>query len=726
MWGVVMSLIISSASVSIIGFLCLAVTFAYLYLRGRKLALRESEQKFREILENIQLVTVSLDNSGKVIFCNDFLLKLTGWEKKEVIGQNWIETFIPPESRVEAKAVFLEEHADDVLPACNNYTCSILTKQGNLRTVSWKGTFLWDTNRSSEGRICFGENVSDRRQAEEVFKRYELLSRHASDFIIFFRRDGEILEANEAIIQMYGYTRSELLAMKISDLRAPMYTADLEEKLSEAEVNGVLYETVHQRKDRTTFPVEVSLQGTVFEGEKVLFGIIRDISERRQAEERINHLAYHDPLTDLPNRILFYDRLSVALANARRNSNRAAVMFLDLDRFKIVNDMMGHSVGDRLLSEVGKLLASSVRADDTVGRLGGDEFTILLPIIKREEDAAIVARKIVHAFRKPWILEGREFQITASIGIALYPNDGRDPDMLTQSADTAMYRAKEHGDNYQFFTPVMNVRALERMELEISLRKALEQQEFEVYYQPQFDSRSRQIIGVEGLLRWHHPKKGMVMPGEFISITEETGLIVPIGEWVLRTACQQHILWQRIGCSPTRVAVNISAYQFRQKNFVEMVARVLWETGMDPTMLELEITESAAMQDADFTSAMLKRLSDMGIRIAIDDFGTGYSSLSYLRRFPISTLKVDQSFVRDVLSDPEDASIVSAIIVLARNLKLNVIVEGVENQGQLEFFERHRCFEMQGYFFSRPEPANVIEKLLAMKRHYLEEVVTYS
>ncbi|PKM81538.1 MAG: hypothetical protein CVU89_08565 [Firmicutes bacterium HGW-Firmicutes-14] len=675
-------------------------------------ALKESERRFREILENVRLMTVTLDNQGNIEFCNDYLLELTGWKREELISQNWFNTIISPESRKEVRKSFMQIMRKMDGHYSLRKETTIVTKHGERRLILWNITLVYDGRGEIVGLTCFGEDISEHREAEEVFKRYQLLSAHASDIILFFRREGRIIEANEASVKMYGYTREELLNMNITDLRAPESKSLLAEKIRQAEERGILYETMHQRRDGTIFPVEVSLQGTIYGNERVLFAIIRDITERKKAEETINHLAYHDPLTDLPNRILFYDRLTVAIANARRNRKMLAVMFLDLDRFKFINDMMGHAMGDQLLKDVARELRNHVRANDTVARLGGDEFTILLPDISREEDAAVVAQKINEALKRPWELNGYEFQITASIGIVLYPNDGTDADTLTKNADTAMYRAKEQGDNYQFYTPAMNVKALEMMEMEIALRRALEQGEFQVHYQPLVDIRAGKIIGMEALVRWRHPEKGLIMPADFIPVAEETGQIIPIGESVLRTACAQNKKWQEMGYPPMRIAVNLSACQFRQKNLVATIARVLEETGMEPGFLELEITESTAMQDVDFSISTLKTLREMGIRIAMDDFGTGYSSLSYLRRFPLTTLKVDRSFVRDVLSDVEDAAIVATIIVLAQNLKLKVVIEGVENEEQLAFFEQQECFEMQGYLFSGPLPANEIDQIL--------------
>lgn len=675
-------------------------------------SLRESERRFREMLENVRLVTVTLDRQGNIAFCNGYLLELTGWQQDEVTGQNWFATFIPDQDSERWEQLFLEKMSESGTPVNYCYENEIQTRQGEKHTISWNSIILRDSLGRAIGTTSIGEDISERKKAEEVLKRYQLLSERARDIILFIQRDGCILEANNAAVNAYGFQREEMLAQNIYDLRAPEAKSSLDHQISKGESEGALYETLHQRRDGTVFPVEVSLQGAFIGNQQVLLAIIRDITERKRAEEIINHLAYHDPLTDLPNRLLFYDRLTVALADAQRNGGMLAVMFLDLDRFKYVNDMMGHAIGDQLLKDVARQLTGCVRKNDTVARIGGDEFTILLPYISHEEDAARVAEKIIDTLKKPWVVNGQEFQITSSVGIVLYPNDGESAETLTTNADTAMYRAKEEGDNYQFYTPAMNIKAMERLSMEQALRKAVEQKEFVVHYQPQVDIKSGRIIGVEALVRWQHPERGLVLPMEFIPLAEDTGLIVPMGEWVLRTVCAQNKAWQEAGYPPMRVAVNLSACQFRQRQLVETIDEVIKETGMDPGLLELEITESTAMEDVEFSIGMLKSVKEMGIRIAIDDFGTGYSSLSYLRRFPITTLKIDRSFVRDVLTDVEDAAIVATIIVLAQNLKLKVVVEGVETEEQLAFFEQQECFEMQGYLFSKPVPAEGIEKLL--------------
>jgi diguanylate cyclase (GGDEF)-like protein/PAS domain S-box-containing protein len=453
-------------------------------------------------------------------------------------------------------------------------------------------------------------------------------------------------------------------------------------------------------------------------GVQMLRGVMMDITQKKHAEERLTFLADHDHLTDLPNRLLFMDRLSQALARVKWHQRLVAVLYLDLDHFKRINDSLGHDMGDLLLKAVAERLNSCVRAGDTVARIGGDEFTIVLGDVAQAEDIPKVAQKIVDAISKPFSLMGQEFFITLSMGISVFPNDGQDAQTLVKNADAAMYRAKEQGRNhYQHYSPAMNVRTLERLALESNLRHALERKELLLHYQPRVDLETGRITGVEALLRWQYPDLGLVSPSQFIPLAEETGLIIPIGEWVLRTACAQNKLWQSMGFPPIRVAVNLSARQFEQRDLVETIDRVINETGLNPNYLELELTEGLIMKNPETTIATLRSLHKMGIQISIDDFGTGYSSLSYLRRFPIHALKIDQSFVRDIITDPDGTVIVTAIILLAHSLKLKVIAEGVETKDQLDFVRSLKCHEMQGYFFSKPLPGEEMTRLLTMEKH---------
>ena len=443
---------------------------------------------------------------------------------------------------------------------------------------------------------------------------------------------------------------------------------------------------------------------------------LREVEVRRdhkRAEATVERQAHYDFLTDLPNRTTFRDRLTVALAQATRNRKMLAILFVDLDRFKTIVDTLGHTIGDLVLRGVAERLGASLEEGDTLARMGGDEFVILLPLINRADRAVRVAQRILEAIKPPFHFDRNELHITMSIGITLYPYDGEDADTLLKNADTALYRAKEQGrNNYQLYTPAMNARAFERLALENSLRKAVERKEFLVYFQPQVDLKTGAIVGTEALLRWQHQDLGIVYPSEFISMAEETGLITQLGDWVLRTSCTQNKAWQKAGFAPMSVAVNLSARQFQQQDLVESVARILKETGLDPQWLEIEITESVAMQNADYTNVLLRGLKEMGVRVALDDFGTGYSSLSYLKKFPIDTLKIDQSFVRDLTKDPNDAAIANAVIVLAHSLKLKVIAEGVETKEQESFLRQHQCDILQGFLFSVPLPATSLETLL--------------
>ena len=442
--------------------------------------------------------------------------------------------------------------------------------------------------------------------------------------------------------------------------------------------------------------------------------LVLNIQQRKRAEERIRHLAYHDALTGLPNRTLLENRLARALTQAHRKNRMLALLYLDLDRFKRVNDGVGRALGDQVLQSVAERLTSTVREADTIARVGGDEFAVLLPEISRVEDAAQVAERILEGLRPPLVLGGSQVHPTTSMGIAFYPNDAEEPDTLLRNADIAMYHAKEQGrDNYQFYNFGMTARNPDPLTLESDLRRALERDQFVVYYQPQVCVADSQIVGVEALLRWQHPDRGLMLPTEFIPVAEESGLIVPLGEWVLRTACAQASAWHEAGLSPIRVAVNLSARQFQQRDLVEVVGRVLKDTGLDPRCLQLEITESAAMHDIDFTSGVLANLKDMGIQIAIDDFGTGHSSLNYLKRLPIDDVKIDQSFVRDVITDPNDAAIVGSIVAMTHDLNLKLVAEGVETEEQLAFLKDRRCDVVQGFLFSKPMPPDAVEKMIA-------------
>lgn len=578
--------------------------------------------------------------------------------------------------------------------------------------------------RDSEGRISrvvlVYTDVAERRRAEESLResefRFRDLLENASDLVQSVGSDGRLLYVNRAWRESLGYSEEEVDTLDIFDLVHPQSREHCQAAFRQVMEGGRFdhLEACFIARDGREVLVEGNLNCQLVDGVPVATrGIFRDVTARRHAEAEIRRLAYFDVLTGLPNRTLFRDRLGQELARARRENDVVALMFLDTDRFKEVNDSLGHEAGDRLLQAIGERLSACVRRSDTVARLGGDEFVIILGGIGGEHDAAGAAQKILRAVSAPITVEGREIFLTCSIGISLYPNDAGDPEELVKNADLAMYQAKGQGNAYQFFTPQMNVQSLERLVMANDLRHALNRHEFLLHYQPQISLSTGQIIGVEALLRWSHPTLGPVSPALFIDLAEETGLIVPVGRWVLRTACAQAQAWQAAGYPPLVMSVNLSARQFREPDLAETVRETLALTGLPPSWLELEITETALMENGERTCRMLQELKTMGVKLAVDDFGTGYSSLNYLKHFPIDRLKIDRSFVRDLTVNSEDAAIAEAIIALGHTLRLRVIAEGVETREQLEFLREHRCDEMQGFYFCRPETQEVFSNMLA-------------
>jgi diguanylate cyclase (GGDEF)-like protein/PAS domain S-box-containing protein len=474
------------------------------------------------------------------------------------------------------------------------------------------------------------------------------------------------------------------------------------------------------RRDGFETPIEDSIaaihdrQGRAY-GAVIVF---RDVSASRQMALQMTHSAQHDFLTGLPNRMFLNDRVGQSISLAQRYGNNVAILFLDIDGFKHINDSLGHPTGDKLLKSIAERLVACVRATDTVSRQGGDEFVVLLSEVEHAEDAAITARRMLKAVAETHCIDQHDLHVTTSIGLSVYPEDGHDAETLIKNADTAMYQAKENGrQSYQFFKPAMNVRAVARQSIEENLRRALDRHEFSLHYQPKVSLKTGEITGAEALLRWTDPVRGPVSPAEFIPVAEDCGLIRPIGTWVLREACKQARLWEAVGLQLNRMAVNISAMEFWDEDFLENVFSTLDATGMDPHALVLELTETVLMKRVDIAASTLKSLRARGIHLAVDDFGTGYSSLSYLRKFPVDTLKIDQSFVRQITTAPDDTTIVIAVIGMARSLNLRVIAEGVETKDELDFLQAHLCDEAQGYFFSRPVPPHDFAKLLQSGLH---------
>jgi diguanylate cyclase (GGDEF)-like protein/PAS domain S-box-containing protein len=574
-----------------------------------------------------------------------------------------------------------------------------------------------------EAVLIAARDISERNRSEEMLhnseNKYRVLFEDSADANWLMDEKG-FLDCNSAALRMFGYSASAEMIhpSDISPLNQPDGTSSrvaAEEKIATAFRNGTeRFEWLHQRKDHSVFPAEVCLTALTLSGQPRLLATVRDITDRKAAEERIRYLALYDALTGLPNRTLLQDRLAKALAAARRQEHKVALLFLDLDRFKDINDSLGHSVGDLLLQGVAERLKSWGREQDTVARIGGDEFLITVTGVKDTQDAAVAAERLMDAMTAEFVVQGHPLSIGCSIGISVFPEHGADGEALIKNADAAMYSAKDSGrNNFHFFSEDMNVQVAERLTLESSLRLALAKEQLFLMYQPQMDVATGKVTGLEALLRWQHPELGLVPPDKFIRIAENSGLIVPIGEWVLRTACHQARKWQDDGLPAVPVAVNVSAVQFRQQGFCQLLRNVLRETGLAAQYLELELTESLLLADADVTLSVLRELKSTGVTLAIDDFGTGYSSFNYLRQFRVSKIKIDRSFIQDVATNPDDAAITAAIISMAKSLNLKVIAEGVEDEAQMSFLRSHQCDEIQGYYFSRPLAVqNVADKLL--------------
>jgi diguanylate cyclase (GGDEF)-like protein/PAS domain S-box-containing protein len=579
----------------------------------------------------------------------------------------------------------------------------------------------YSIGRTIEGiakvRVWSFRDVTARFAAEAALResevRYRLLFEQNAAGVYVTDVNGEIVDCNSTFATLVGAKRNDLVGKSVGELYERKVERDeLASMLQDAGMlNGVEIELRRADGARVWVLQNLALVG---QGEHAMIhATVVDISDRKRAEEQIEFHAYHDVLTHLPNRRLFADRLALGINRARRSGRSLAVMFIDLDHFKSVNDTLGHTAGDELLLEMSQRLRDCIREDDTVARLGGDEFTIILSELRHPEDAAQVAQKILEAVQMPMTIAGMPIELSASIGIALYPVDGFDVETLLRNADSAMYRAKESGrNNYQLCTEEMKTRALERLSLETRLRKAMQLNQLVLHYQPQVNLVTGRIIGVEALVRWNDPERGLIEPLAFIPMAEESRLIFPIGEWVLNHACVQAREWRDCGLPPMRMAVNLSARQFQQYDLADLVRRTIADARIDPAVLDLEITESTAMQNAELSIEVLRSLCDIGVAISIDDFGTGYSSLNYLKRFPINAVKVDRAFVGGVATNESDGAIVSAVIAIARTLRLRVVAEGVETEDQFAFLQRRQCDEAQGFYFSRPVDSDGITRVL--------------
>lgn len=568
------------------------------------------------------------------------------------------------------------------------------------------------------GAVGLVEEITQQKKWQKELKEKETLFETLSQDGILILQEGKMIEANTKAQALTGRSMEELRSLNPLRLAAletrPLFLKKMKEGKGES------IEIMLLLPDHSTLPVEVRFLKGEYRSQPSLFVVIRDLTEQKMKEESIRQLAYYDPLTQFPNRIFFLEQLQEMIHLVNNKRNRLALILLDLDRFKSINDTLGHSYGDQVLQEMGRRLSEGIGKDNLIARLGGDEFAILYSDAENATDVTQVIERIREAFLSPFRVNGQDYYFSVSIGISLFPDDGTDAETLLKNADTALFRAKEQGRNtYQFYTSSMYTEAFQRLVMENYLRKALDKGEFTLFYQPLVDVSTGRITGVEALLRWQHPELGLVSPGEFIPVAEETGLIIPIGDWVLYTALSKGKEWLDRGYPPLRINVNLSARQFQQPNLIDQIGKMMRMTGFPPEYLVIELTESIVMQNAELNASRLQKLKEMGIKIAIDDFGTGYSSLSYLKRFPIDTLKIDRSFVWEISSNKRDnGAIASAVISLAKSLQLKVVAEGVETTEQAEFLQTQGCYEMQGYLFSKPVPKQTLEEMFLSKREY--------
>jgi diguanylate cyclase (GGDEF)-like protein/PAS domain S-box-containing protein len=588
----------------------------------------------------------------------------------------------------------------------------ILYPSGIERVVVEKGEVFRNDKGEAVHMVGTVRDITQEKIIETELRLADNVFQHTAEAILVADKSGRILRVNNAFTAITGYSSEEAIGKKPGELLNSgrhdklFYESLWKTLLDTGNWRGEIWD---RRKNGELFPADHNISRVTNVDGKVIqyISIFSDVTEEKRAAEHIHNLAQYDQLTKLPNRMLFNDRLQHAISRAKRAKWVVGLMFIDLDRFKSVNDTLGHHAGDILLQEVAIRISRIVRAQDTVARLGGDEFTVILEEMTHAEDAATVAKKLLSALQQKIVIDGNDIVIGGSIGISIFPNDGETPQSIIKSADMAMYQAKKQGRNrYQFFTNELAYHAQKRFHMENRLRYAIENGELEVYYQPQIDLSSGNLVGAEALVRWNDPNNGLVSPAEFIPFAEESGLIEPLGNWVLKTACRQAKLWRDAGYTPLRMTVNVAGQQIIQGSIVESTQTTLEETGLSPDGLELEITESFVMEHPEQGVATLNALRDLGVSLAIDDFGTGYSSLSYLKRLPIDRLKIDRSFVMDIPHDKDDEAIVSTIIAMAKNLGLTVIAEGVESKKQIHFLYGQGCFEVQGYYFSKPIPGD--------------------
>ena len=662
-----------------------------------------------QILDQIHDSVITMDLAGYITSWNKGAERLFGYSAEETIGRNVLFLYVDEgDDDFQFRDAFLENGGREMEVRRRR-------KSGEIFWASLLLSLMRDAEGRAIGLIGYLSDITERLEADQKLRLHARIFEHSEEGIVITDADAHIVSVNHAFCQITGYQEAEILGQPLRMFDSHQQNEDFYQRLWQAvDSTGSWHgEMVGEKKNGEDFPKWASVSVMKNTSGKVThyFSIFTDITERKRAEERIHYLAYYDALTGLPNRSLLHKLLSQALTKTDRDGSHGAVLFIDLNRFKPINDTLGHNVGDRLLQLVAERFRKTLRNEDVVARLGGDEFVAALFDITQREHAGFVAQKLLAALEDPFLLDGNELNLGASIGISVFPDDSQDTEALLRFADVAMYRAKQaQHDGYMFYSREMNLRAVNRLKIETGLRQALERNELLLHYQPKLDLASGAIIGVEALLRWRHPEQGMIPPGDFIPVAEESGLIVAIGAWVLEEACAQALAWRQSGLPPLKMAVNISARQFTAK-LPHIVSALLSRKGLPTDCLELELTESMLMHSSDAVITMMDELHEMGITLSLDDFGTGFSSLSYLKRFPIDTLKIDHSFIVGIPDDPSDCAIAGAIVSMAKLLGHKVIAEGVENAEQLLFLKSLGCDQIQGYLFS---PAVPPEEFAAM------------
>jgi len=655
------------------------------------------------------------DEAGHLVYYNRAFENVFAIDGGSLLGQSdadWLPPLVAERVRRHDQTVLATGAVMEVEEA-------LPSQAGTRHWLVLKFPLTSESGRKLLGAVAM--DISERRRREATLLRMAAIMESSHDAVISTTPDGIVTSWNAGARETYGYTAEEMEGRPVSILEPLEREGEIAQILQRVRSGEdvVRYETIRLRKYASLVEVAVAVSPIRDENGDIagVSSIARDISDQKRAQELIVFQTFHDSLTGLPNRSLLMERLNLCLANSRRTGKRLALLFLDLDLFKAINDGFGHQAGDTVFQEIAQRLIQCVRDDDTAARIGGDEFAVLLPEISKADDAVVVAKKLLEAVSQPLAIAGRRADVTTSIGISVYPDDGADAEALLRSADHAMARAKERGrNNFQLSIPELTDEAVQRLTLQAGLRQAIEKDELVLHYQPVLSLTTGRIVSMEALVRWQHPDKGLVMPGAFIDVAEKAGMMVSLGDWVLSRAARQARRWHDAGFTDLRIATNLSPSQFHERNLVANLQRTLAETGLRPETLEIEITEGVAMEDAEVTVANLLALRDLNVGVSIDDFGTGYSSLSYLNRFPVTTLKIDRSFVTDVVTNSADAGIVRAVVAMAHGLKLNVIAEGVETKEQFAYLRESGCDALQGYWFSRPLAVDKVDALLAEER----------